>query len=86
MEPSLVTTDELTGLYNYRYAEEVLEQNISLAKSESLSVAVILIDIDRFTKINDNFSHQAGDLVIQQIAKLLKTTFKMVVFPVVIVV
>jgi len=76
MEPSLVTKDELTGLYNRRYAQEALKQNISLAKQQGLSVAIILLDIDNLKMINDSCNHHNGDLVIQKIAELLKTTFK----------
>jgi len=76
MEPSLVTKDELTGLYNRCYANKALKQNISLAKQQGLSVAVILIDIDHFKNINDRFGHAAGDLVLQKVAELLKTTFR----------
>jgi len=76
MEPSLVTKDELTGLYNRRYAQEALKQNISLAKQQGLSVAIILLDIDNLKMINDSCNHHNGDLVIQKVAELLKTTFR----------
>jgi len=77
MEPSLITIDELTGLYNRGYANEALEQNISLAKQKGLSLAIIMIDIDRFKIINSSCGHPFGDIVIQKVGELLlKTTFK----------
>ena len=69
-------TDELTGLYNRRYWSEALKQQISFAKREGMSVAVIMIDLDHFKKINDTFSHYAGDLVLQKVAELLINKFR----------
>ncbi|MGD1715252.1 PAS domain S-box protein [Dapis sp. BLCC M172] len=63
--------DGLTGLYNRRYLEEFLEQEIHRAKRNENSVGVIMIDIDHFKRFNDNFGHDAGDLVLQEVGKTL---------------
>ncbi|WP_412749838.1 diguanylate cyclase [Krasilnikovia sp. M28-CT-15] len=61
--------DPLTGLHNRRYADEHLPALI--AADPALSVA--LVDIDHFKRINDTLSHDTGDLVLVQVAKLLET-------------
>ncbi|MGD1806589.1 PAS domain S-box protein [Dapis sp. BLCC M126] len=63
--------DPLTGLYNRRYLEEFLEQEIHRAKRNEHSVGVIMIDIDHFKGFNDNFGHDAGDLVLEEVGKTL---------------
>ncbi|MBW4418724.1 MAG: diguanylate cyclase [Myxacorys californica WJT36-NPBG1] len=64
--------DGLTGLFNRRYFEEMLSQELTRAARESYSVAVILMDIDFFKQINDTYGHQGGDLVLQEFGKLLR--------------
>ncbi|MGB3514443.1 MAG: PAS domain S-box protein, partial [Microcoleaceae cyanobacterium] len=63
--------DALTGLYNRRYLEEFLEQEIHRAHRSQDLVGVIMIDIDHFKKFNDTFGHDAGDLVLQEVGKTL---------------
>lgn len=65
-------TDELTGLSNRRYFNEQFDRWHQLCQRESRDLALILIDVDHFKKINDGFSHQVGDVVLQQIAHLLR--------------
>lgn len=68
--------DALTGLYNRRYFDEMInhEWNRGLRSKETLSC--ILLDIDHFKNYNDYYGHQAGDKCIKDIAKLLKNTFE----------
>ncbi|MDJ0556313.1 MAG: PAS domain S-box protein [Microcoleaceae cyanobacterium MO_207.B10] len=63
--------DPLTGLYNRRYLEEFLEQEIHRAQRSQDSVGVIMMDIDHFKRFNDTFGHDAGDLVLKQVGKTL---------------
>lgn len=65
-------TDELTGLHNRRYFNEQFDRWFSRCRRERCELALIVIDIDYFKKINDGFSHQIGDEVLQQIARLLR--------------
>ena len=60
-------TDELTKLCNRKAILKELDDNFSL---KNLSIA--LVDIDKFKSINDNYGHVFGDLVIQQVTKLIK--------------
>lgn len=65
-------TDELTGLSNRRYFNEQFDHWHQVCQRETRELALILIDVDHFKKINDGFSHQIGDAVLQQISHLLR--------------
>jgi len=65
--------DPLTGLYNRRYLTEVLEQTINQAKRRNNMIAVCMVDLDHFKKINDSFGHDAGDLVLKKVADEFKS-------------
>ena len=65
--------DPLTGLFNRRYLEESLIRELKRARREGQSVGVIMLDIDYFKNFNDTFGHEAGDVVLREIAILLKT-------------
>ncbi|MFQ5602519.1 MAG: diguanylate cyclase [bacterium] len=68
----LAITDGLTGLYNYRYFKEQLLQELNRARRHKLNVSLVMIDIDHFKCYNDKNGHPAGDLVLKNIAKLLR--------------
>ncbi len=59
--------DALTGLYNRRHAMAVLRTEIARASRDSGALAVVILDIDFFKEINDEFGHLAGDGVLKQI-------------------
>lgn len=64
----LSTTDQLTGLKNRRYLDTVLLEEWSRCKRYGRPLSVLLLDIDFFKKVNDEFGHQAGDVCLQQVA------------------
>ena len=66
------TTDALTGASNRRYFEEALAVQITQTRSYGEPLCLLIIDIDNFKMINDRFGHQMGDLVIVELARLLK--------------
>jgi diguanylate cyclase (GGDEF)-like protein len=68
----LSTTDELTGLYNYRYLIFALESEIERALRYKRALSLMMIDIDYFKSLNDTFGHQCGNVVIKTVAQLLK--------------
>lgn len=68
----LATTDGLTELYNHRYFQEQLQNQVSHASRYESPLSLIIIDIDFFKKFNDNFGHQSGDAVLRQVAFELK--------------
>lgn len=64
--------DSLTGLFNRRYLDEMLEAEMLKAKRAGYPLSLILLDIDHFKKLNDTYGHQAGDEVLQKLGILLK--------------
>ena len=69
-------TDQLTGLYNRRYLEEILDKIAASAIREKSLLGVLMIDIDYFKKVNDTLGHDAGDEVLSQLAKVLVNTVR----------
>lgn len=65
--------DELTGVYNRRYFEAKLEDELTLAKRFRTNLCIIMFDIDHFKKINDTYGHQAGDGILHELALTAKS-------------
>lgn len=73
-----VVTDSLTGLYNAGYFREALEQELERTERSLVPTALIMLDLDYFKQVNDQHGHEAGNKVLQQVAKLiLHTTRKL---------
>jgi diguanylate cyclase (GGDEF)-like protein/PAS domain S-box-containing protein len=68
--------DPLSGLFNRRYLEEALEIEIARAARGTSSVSVVMADIDHFKQFNDQFGHEAGDLVITRVAETMRATVR----------
>jgi diguanylate cyclase (GGDEF)-like protein/PAS domain S-box-containing protein len=64
--------DELTGLPNRRYFQEILSKCIDNRTSESQDMVLIFLDLDKLKMINDTFGHTKGDLLIKEAANILK--------------
>jgi diguanylate cyclase (GGDEF)-like protein len=60
--------DPLTGLYNRRYMEDALERYVSLAERSGSATSVVMIDLDNFKRLNDEFGHAKGDAVLRDVA------------------
>lgn len=65
------TRDPLTNLYNRRYLEEMLSQELARASRENYPVCVIMMDIDRFKRVNDTCGHKIGDDVLLSLSALI---------------
>lgn len=63
--------DGLTGLWNRRYFDQRMIQEISEAKRYSRPLSLVLCDIDRFKRLNDQFGHPFGDFVLERVAQIL---------------
>jgi diguanylate cyclase (GGDEF)-like protein len=68
----LAQTDSLTGLYNHRYFHERLRSELTRASRQHDSVAVLMLDLDDFKRVNDVYGHGAGDQLLQHIARIAK--------------
>lgn len=66
-----VIRDPLTGLYNRRFLDEMLDKQVSAAARSGAPFSVVMIDIDHFKAINDTYGHSAGDEVLRALGRLL---------------
>ena len=66
---NLSITDELTGLYNRRYFNEIIKQEVQRARRTDKALGFMMIDIDYFKRFNDTYGHLEGDRVLQRLAK-----------------
>ncbi len=63
--------DPLTGLYNRRYLDEILERELRRAGRANQSLGIVMMDLDHFKNYNDRFGHDAGDSVLREAAACL---------------
>lgn len=68
--------DGLTGAFNRRYLDEVAERELALARRHGHPLAVAMIDIDHFKEVNDNFGHDIGDRVLQQLVRTCRAELR----------
>jgi len=66
-----ILTDPLTGIYNRRFMEQRLREEVSKARRYHFKLAVLLLDLDHFKRVNDELGHQAGDQVLIEIGNLV---------------
>ncbi|EOS55649.1 GGDEF domain-containing protein [Paenibacillus barengoltzii] len=67
--------DFLTSLYNSRAFAKKMEQKIAAAQRDNIPFTLLIIDIDYFKRVNDQYGHLAGDAVLLQIADVMRETF-----------
>ena len=72
----LAIRDEMTGLYNRRFYNQNIHQEIRRAKRQGLWLCFMMLDVDNFKKYNDTYGHQEGDEVLKTLATVLKKVFK----------
>ncbi len=72
----LAFKDGLTGLYNHRYFQELMDREVHRSTRYNRPLSLIMIDIDHFKQINDAFGHQRGDHVLKQIGKIIRNTIR----------
>ncbi|MCK4384808.1 MAG: sensor domain-containing diguanylate cyclase [candidate division Zixibacteria bacterium] len=72
----LTITDELTGIYNYRYFTRKLSQEIKRAKRYKQFLSLLMIDIDWFKRCNDTYGHLFGNKVLKELAQRIKDSVR----------
>ncbi|MGC8555172.1 MAG: GGDEF domain-containing protein [Candidatus Acidulodesulfobacterium sp.] len=70
---NMALTDGLTGLYNRRYFDMFYENIFNQSSRYGIPLTLIMCDIDHFKKINDTYGHDKGDVVLKEIADILKS-------------
>lgn len=66
-------SDPLTMVYNRRYLDRRLDEEVARSKRYSLDLSVLMLDIDYFKQVNDSYGHQAGDVTLAALGHLLKS-------------
>ena len=72
--------DCLTGLYNHRYFQEMLDKEIERAKRYENELSLLFLDIDYFKKVNDTYGHPTGDRVLAEISRVMEQSVRNVDF------
>ena len=72
----MATKDSLTGAYNRNYFTDVFDKKASEAKRTGIPFSVILLDVDHFKIVNDQYGHLKGDYVLKEIASILKENLR----------
>ncbi len=72
----LTYTDDLTGLYNQRYLELILDRELSLAKRNDTEFSVLFLDLDHFKNVNDSHGHLIGSRLLFEVGQELKRTLR----------
>jgi diguanylate cyclase (GGDEF)-like protein len=65
-------TDELTGLFNHRRFQEVMTQEVERARRYGQEMGLIMLDLDNFKRVNDTYGHMQGDMVLREVARVLR--------------
>jgi diguanylate cyclase (GGDEF)-like protein len=65
-------TDPLTKVYNRRYLDRRLTEEVARSERYSLDLSVLMLDIDHFKQVNDTYGHQAGDVTLSTLSSLFK--------------
>lgn len=73
---SLTDVDELTGLLNRKAMERDLEQELAHLKRENTPLCIAMMDADYFKKVNDDFGHSFGDIVLEELAERFESSLR----------
>ncbi len=72
----LAITDKLTSIYNRRKFDEIIENEIKRAARYRTPLSLLLMDVDRFKRINDTYGHHMGDQVLRQVVRMIKENIR----------
>ena len=68
----LVSTDALTGLFNFRHFRSVLQAEMDRSKRSGIPTSLVLLDIDHFKSVNDTHGHEVGNQALRHLAEILR--------------
>jgi len=69
-------TDPLTGLYNRRFFASTFEREVRRGRRYGMTLSLIMLDLDGFKEVNDEYGHLFGDLVLRRVAKLVRRAIR----------
>ncbi len=72
----LATIDAGTQIFNKQYLKDTLESEFRKAKSSAKNLTILVFDLDHFKKVNDTYGHNAGDQVLRDLAKVVKSCIR----------
>lgn len=78
---ALVRTDELTGLFNFRYFTQALSLEMERTRRSGQPTCLIMCDLDHFKDINDLHGHEVGNLVLSHVSSLIRKTIRRLDIP-----
>lgn len=73
---NLISLDELTGLYNHRFFQETIGEQINISRDNTQPLSLLLIDIDSFRRYNELFGLTHGDMILLKFGKMLKSSVR----------
>jgi diguanylate cyclase (GGDEF)-like protein len=68
--------DGLTGLYNHRYFQDLMDNELSRSRRYKKPISLIMFDLDHFKKINDEYGHPVGDIVLEKVSRTIENTIR----------
>ena len=68
----LVSTDALTGLFNFRHFKTVLQAEMDRSKRSGIPTSLVMVDLDHFKAVNDTYGHEVGNVALQHLAAILR--------------
>ena len=69
-------TDVLTGVNNRRFFDQRLNEEVGRAQRDNLTISCLFFDVDHFKKVNDTYGHNEGDMVLREVASLIRMNLR----------
>ena len=69
----LVSTDALTGLFNFRHFKTVLQAEMDRSKRSGIPTSLVMVDADHFKAVNDTYGHEVGNQALRHLAEILRS-------------
>lgn len=73
---ALVRTDELTGLFNFRFFNQAVELEMERTRRSGQPTVLIMLDLDHFKDVNDAYGHEVGNHALTYVAKIIRNTIR----------
>ena len=73
---ALVSTDALTGLFNFRHFKTVLQAEMDRSKRSGIPTSLVMVDADHFKAVNDTYGHEIGNQALRRLAEILRTELR----------